>query len=194
MATYDFDNSGTILVQDVVRAFKKLGMLRPEAHMPMILVAGGASENDERVDYVVFTQQLESQIVKQIGSNNKKNEELIHKVAATLQAKKMSPFEFFCTLDVNSSGRISKIELKTGMQALGIAISTPDYNELWKLIKKPVKKLGQKKLVEEQNNSQQQAKGRRGGANDSKKQEIQVEDLSYFELLQGMNNAGCFKF
>lgn len=142
MATYDFDNSGTILVQDVVRAFKKLGMLRPESHIAMILAAGGASENDERVDYVVFTQQLESQIVKQIGQNNKKNEELIHKVAATLQAKKMSPFEFFCTLDVNSSGRISKIELKTGMQALGIAISTPDYNELWKLIKKPVKKLG----------------------------------------------------
>ena len=55
-----------------------------------------------------------------MGLSIKKNYELMHKVAATLQAKKMSPFEFFCTLDVNSSGRISKIELKTGMQALGI--------------------------------------------------------------------------
>jgi hypothetical protein len=59
-------------------------------------------------------------IDKSMGLSIKKNYELMHKVAATLQAKKMSPFEFFCTLDVNGSGRISKIELKTGMQALGI--------------------------------------------------------------------------
>jgi Ca2+-binding EF-hand superfamily protein len=81
-----------------------------------------------------------------MGINIKRNNELVHKVAATLQAKKMSPFEFYCTLDVNSSGRVSKIELKTGMQALGASINTQDFNDLWKTIKKPTKKIGQKKL------------------------------------------------
>lgn len=86
----------------------------------MLLEAGGAHQTDERIDYVVYSQQLQKKIDKSMGHSIKKNYKLMHKVAATLQAKKMSPFEFFCTLDVNSSGRISKIELKTGMQALGI--------------------------------------------------------------------------
>ena len=59
----------------------------------------------------------------------------------------MSPFEFYCTLDVNNSGRVSKIELKTGMQALGLGISTQEFAELWKMIKKPVRKV--KKMPEE---------------------------------------------
>jgi Ca2+-binding EF-hand superfamily protein len=64
-----------------------------------------------------------------------------------MQAKKLSPFDFFCTLDVNTSGKISKIELKTGMQALGIQLSSAEFAEMWKMIKKPVKKL--KKRVKE---------------------------------------------
>jgi Ca2+-binding EF-hand superfamily protein len=62
MANYDFDNSGTINIQDLVRAFKKLGMLHPEPHLPILMAAGGASPDDERVDYVVYTQALESAI------------------------------------------------------------------------------------------------------------------------------------
>jgi Ca2+-binding EF-hand superfamily protein len=42
MAAYDFDNSGTILTQDLVRAFKKLGMLHPEPHLSLLMQAGGA--------------------------------------------------------------------------------------------------------------------------------------------------------
>lgn len=60
----------------------------------------------------------------------------------------MSPFEFFCTLDVNGSGRVSKIELKTGMQAIGLQISNNEFKDIWKLLKKPTKKLQNKKLTE----------------------------------------------
>lgn len=62
MAAYDYDNSGTILQQDVVRAFKKLGMHHPEQHLEMLLEAGGARESDERIDYVSFAQLIEKQI------------------------------------------------------------------------------------------------------------------------------------
>jgi Ca2+-binding EF-hand superfamily protein len=55
MSSYDYENSGTIMVHDLVRAFKKLGMLHPEPHMEMLLEAGGARLQDERIDYVVFS-------------------------------------------------------------------------------------------------------------------------------------------
>jgi len=58
-----------------------------------------------------------------------------------LQAKKLSPFEFYSLMDVNNSGSLSKIELKTGMQSIGISITSQEFNEIWKMIKKPTKKI-----------------------------------------------------
>jgi hypothetical protein len=34
---------------------KKVGLLRPEPHLQMILQAGNARETDERIDYTVFS-------------------------------------------------------------------------------------------------------------------------------------------
>ena len=104
----------------------------------------------------------------------------------------MSPFEFYCTLDVNNSGRISKIELKTGMQALGISISTNDFNILWKMIKKPLKKNIKKNNID--NDSPRARKVTIRSGPNGKKEEVAMEDLSYYELLLGLSNAGCFKF
>ncbi len=55
MAAYDYENTGTIQVQDLIRAFKKLGLLHPEPHISILLSAGGAKEGDEKIDYVVYT-------------------------------------------------------------------------------------------------------------------------------------------
>jgi len=44
----------------MTRAFKKFGLLHPEPHMPVLLKLGGYNETDEKVDYVVYSQQLES--------------------------------------------------------------------------------------------------------------------------------------
>jgi len=52
----------------------------------------------------------------------KRNHETLQKVSALLSVKKLSPFEFFCNLDVNLSGKISKIEFKTGLQSFGVSI------------------------------------------------------------------------
>jgi Ca2+-binding EF-hand superfamily protein len=53
----------------------------------------------------------------------------------------MSPFEFFSTLDVNNTCRISKLEFKTGMQSLGISMSSSEFSDLWKMVKVPIKKM-----------------------------------------------------
>ena len=44
-------------------------------------------------------------------------------------------------MDVNGGGDLSRIELKTGMQALGIAITRYEFDLFWKTIRKPVKTL-----------------------------------------------------
>jgi hypothetical protein len=131
-----------------------------------------------------------------MGIHIKRNHEILQKVAATLKVKKLSPFEFFGTLDVNFSGRISKIELKTGMQALGIQISTPEFNEMWKMIKKPVSKMAQDKLNEDLENEKSPKKKNKRVASAEKKvaQPVILSDLSYLELLNGFNIAGCFKY
>lgn len=61
----------------------------------------------------------------------------------------MSPFEFFSTLDVNYSGKISKIEFKTGLQAYGVDINNREFEQLWKMIKKPIKRINIKSKQEE---------------------------------------------
>lgn len=139
--SYDFDDSGTILTADLPRALKKLGLLHPEPHLNMLIEAGGAHQTDERIDYVTYVQVLEGKIAKQIGLNIKRNHEIVQMISQSLQAKKMSPFEFYSTLDVNNSSRISKIEFKTGMQSLGIQMSQSEFADLWRMIKKPVKKI-----------------------------------------------------
>lgn len=37
------------------------------------------------------------------------------KLNSIIQAKKLSIFEFFCVLDVNLNGGLSKVEFKTGI-------------------------------------------------------------------------------
>ena len=139
-SNYDYSHSGSILIQDLVRGFKRLGILHPEPHVKLLLEAGGARETDEKIDYVVYSQNLQGHIEKILGLSVKKNFEIMQKVNALISAKRMSPFEFFINLDVNNSGKISKIEFKTGLQAFGINITNNDFTNLWKLIKKPINK------------------------------------------------------
>lgn len=102
----------------------------------------------------------------------------------------MSPFDFFTTLDVNQNCKISKIEFKTGMQSLGIDFSSPEFRYLWSMLKKPVKKMGQRALLEDISHDKQPSRSDEGKS----KKKNSDEDLHYFELLKGFNQAGLFKY
>lgn len=119
----------------------------------------------------------------------------MQKVAALLTVKKLSPFEFFCNLDVNFSGKISKIEFKTGLQAFGVSVNTKEFDVLWKMIKKPISKIVIGKMKEEGNAISSRRSNKRGGAESQRENEIgEMEYLSYWELLNGFVSAGCLKF
>ena len=83
--------------------------------MKILLEAGGQRETDERIDYVLYSQNLQAKIEKILGISIKKNHEILQKVNALITTRKLSTFEFFINLDVNFSGKISKIEFKTGV-------------------------------------------------------------------------------
>lgn len=56
MKDYEFDNSGKIHTTDLVRVFKRVGVLHPEPHMKHLIVAGGAKESDDTIDIILFSQ------------------------------------------------------------------------------------------------------------------------------------------
>jgi hypothetical protein len=58
MSQFDFENSGFVDASCIPRVIKRLGIMHPERHMAEILHAGGASEKDEKIDYVLFSQNL----------------------------------------------------------------------------------------------------------------------------------------
>lgn len=105
----------------------------------------------------------------------------------------MSPFEFFCNLDVNTSGKLSKIEFKTGLQAFGFAVSTKEFDQLWKMIKKPVRKLPTKTNEDDAPLSSRRSTSRSKSGKTSTNDD-EVDSISYFEVLSGFINAGCFKY
>lgn len=115
MKDYEFDNSGKIHTTDLVRVFKRVGVLHPEPHMKHLIVAGGAKESDDTIDIILFSQQLQKNIDKELKIGMKKATEFIMKLNSLIQAKKLSIFEFFCILDVNLNGGLSKVEFKTGI-------------------------------------------------------------------------------
>ena len=49
--------------------------------------------------------------------------------------------EFFVMLDVNQSGSVSSLELKTGVQQLGLHATPQEFQSLWKAIYRPVGKM-----------------------------------------------------
>ena len=70
--------------------------------------------------------------MERMGSQIKQSHDLLRKVHAVMKQQKMSIFELFCSFDVNLNCRLSKLELKTGIQALGIAVQDREIDILWK--------------------------------------------------------------
>ena len=66
----DFDHSGTILLPDLIRVMKRIGLSNVEPHLPLILSTGGATLQNERIDIESFAQKLTSEVKKRVKSKN----------------------------------------------------------------------------------------------------------------------------
>jgi len=88
-------NEGKIQARDLPRAFKRLGLASIEAHLPMVLKAGGVRLQDERIDIVDFS----TKFLEVIKTRSKKmlmsKVHIMNKVNSVLRATNLSMFDFF---------------------------------------------------------------------------------------------------
>ena len=85
-------------------------------------------------------------------------------------------------MDVNGGGDLSKIELKTGMQSLGIAITSQEFDLFWKAVAQPEKE------------QKPEPKVMAWSRNAKKDQKPKQAAVSYLELIKAFIDAGCIKF
>lgn len=64
MKRSDFDDSGTILREDLLRILKRIGLSNVEPHLPTLLETGGANIDDERIDIINFADKLTAEVEK----------------------------------------------------------------------------------------------------------------------------------
>ena len=126
--------SGTILLNDLIRVFKRIGLSNVENHLDLILATGGASSNDERVDIASFVSKLTKEVTKRVKAKSNIKEKFLRKLHSLLTTKGLTLFDFFMRLDVNESSSVNKTEMKTGMQALGINITRDEFEAFWKAL------------------------------------------------------------
>ena len=95
---------------------KKLGVMNPEPHLGALLKAGGFGPEDKKVAYTEFSVALVSELGKRKRAASQLFILQLKRIAATMTARDLSLFDLFVMLDVNQTGKLSKLELKTGMQ------------------------------------------------------------------------------
>jgi Ca2+-binding EF-hand superfamily protein len=147
LKAYDSDGSGTIARHDLVRVFKRIGLSTIEPHLPLILATGGAGLKDERIDIAGFSIRMMDEVDKRSKQTNFVRTKFIQKIHSTIRAKGLSLFDIFVKMDVNGGGDLSRIELKTGMQSLGIAITSQEFDLFWKAVVRPEKEKPEQKVM-----------------------------------------------
>ena len=63
------------------------------------------------------------------------------KVYSVLRAANMSLFDFFVQLDSSANGKVSELELKTGIHEMGLTLSHQEFSTLWNALSKPEKSI-----------------------------------------------------
>lgn len=111
----DFEDTDTILKDDLIRVFKRIGLSNVEPHLSVILEIGGASEHDERIDIYNFARLVTKEVNKLKKNRSMITEKFLRKLHSLLQAKGLTLFDFFMRMDVNCGSTINKTEMKTGM-------------------------------------------------------------------------------
>ena len=175
----DFDHSDSILRDDMVRVMKRIGMSNIEPHMEFLMTTGGAGVDDERIDIYNFADKLTAEVTRRVKTKGMIKEKFLRKLHSLLKAKGLSLFDFFMRLDVNASATLTKTEMKTGMQALGIAITRDEFDAFWKAIYRAHKSI--------------KAAGKNRTEPVNKKQRPPIQAISYLDLIKAFVAAGCVR-
>jgi len=141
----DINDTGSIDREELARVFKRIGLSTIDKNIPRILSIGGVNESQEKVNIEQFTTRFMKVLNAKITSAEFEKKMFIHKVHSMIKLKELSLFDVFVRMDVNCSGSLTKLEMKTGIQALGIVITSAEMEMLWKSVCKAKKSENQDK-------------------------------------------------
>lgn len=86
----------------------------------MILSKGGASIDDEKIDIQSFCIKFMKALKRRANNTSILRAKLIQKLYSILKSKDIAVFDLIVKLDRNLNSKLSKVELKTGLQSLGL--------------------------------------------------------------------------
>ena len=124
---------------DLVRVLKRLGLTSIQSHLPLILQISQTGAKSERIDIATFSANIMQEVQLRTSKYQSMKHKFIQKIHRTVKEKGYSLFDTFVRLDVTLSGGLCKVKLKTGVQALGIAITRHEFELLWAAIRRPRK-------------------------------------------------------
>lgn len=137
MKVYDSHDSGQIQARDLTRVFKRLGLQSIEPHLPLVLKTGGIRVQDEIVEIVDFVNKFTTELNRRTKQSGLVRIQTINKLHSVLESNKISMYDFFTKLDTNRSGKLSKLELKTGIQTMNLSLNREEFEMLWAMLYKP---------------------------------------------------------
>ena len=80
----DFDNSDSILKDDLIRVFKRIGFSNVENHLALVLATGGANLEDERIDIYTFSHKLTAEVERRKRDKNVIKDKFLRKLHSLL--------------------------------------------------------------------------------------------------------------
>jgi Ca2+-binding EF-hand superfamily protein len=104
--------------------------------------------------------------------------QVISKLNSLLHSVNISIFDFFVKMDTNKSGKVSKVELMTGLANFGLVLTQEETKMLWSMLHKPSKKL----------NTAQSTSARRDPLKPKE------PEISYFDIMTCFIQNGIVKF
>jgi hypothetical protein len=97
-----------------------------------VLRAGGVNpRSDEKIDIVEFYNNFNDELKRRNKKHSLVRIQSINKLHSMLNVLGISIFDFFVRLDTNKSGKVTKLEFKTGIQALNMTITRDEFESLW---------------------------------------------------------------
>ena len=143
----------------------------------MILKTGGIRLHDQVIEITDFVNKFTAELEQRTKQLSLVKMQVISKLNSLLHSLNISIFDFFVKMDTNKSGKVSKVELLTGLANYGLVLMQDETKMLWSMLHKPSKKL---------NTSQPSAK-----RDPLKPKE---PEISYFDLMTCFIQNGIVKF
>ncbi len=127
-------SSGIATVEVLREVLEQLGIRGvTKKELQITMDAGGvtADEQDAGFIFSTFCTNIERAVDGEVRRRGDSTSKIVEKLFIVMRAKKMSVFDAYCLFDVFLRGGITRLELMSGLQSMGIESSQENITILW---------------------------------------------------------------